>query len=344
MPTPPPIGSVLTPPGFTVISAQGTVILNWNISPLATLYYVNRSTDNITFTNIATTASLQYSDTSAIIGTIYYYQVQASNGSFSSVPTPSYSGQALNPGQTTLGNLRLEAQQRCNKEYSQFYTTQEWNSMISQSYKELYDIIIQKFGDDYYMKTPYTYTTSGVIDPNYQAQVFPLPGDFYKLFLCEVALNANDPNSWVTLRQYQRIQQNLWNFPNVYTFYGITNLRYRLTGTQLQIVPIASAGQTIRIWYAPRPNQLIYDTDTIDGISGWEEYIIVDACCKAMVKEESLETALGFNQQKQALLKRIEEVAENRNIAEPQTVSDSKTRNFAWTDSSGEFGGGSGMW
>ncbi len=333
----PPIGNVVTPTQFLVMSAQGQVVLSWNASPLVTGYYVNRSTDNITFTNIGLTAGLTYSDLTAVIGTIYYYQVQATNGTNTSSPTPSLSGQALNPGQTTVGNIRLEAQQRADLIYADNITTQEWNSMISQSYKELYDIILQKFGNDYFIAPPYTYTTTGQIDPTYQAQVFPLPPDFYKLMRCEVALNPYDPNSWVTLRQFSAIQANLWNYPNVYTFYGITNLRYRLWGSQLQIVPIASANQTIRIWYSPKPNQLINDTDTLDAISGWEEYIVADVCLKAMTKRE--EDGSVYMAQKGALLKRIEEAAENRNVGEPQIVSDSRRRNFAWTEDGGNMGG-----
>jgi FKBP-type peptidyl-prolyl cis-trans isomerase 2 len=111
-----------------------------------------------------------------------------------------------------------------------------------------------------------------------------------------------------------------------------------LWGSNLIIVPIPSAGQTIRILYSPKPNQLLNDTDTVDAISGWEEYIVVDACIKALVKEESDPSA--FMMQKQGLLKRIEEAAENRNVGEPQTVSDSKLRNFAWSDDT--WGGGNG--
>ena len=329
-----PTGNVLTPPGFQTFSYQGQVLLTWNQAPLATGYAILRSTDNVTFSPIGSTASLSYNDTTGLVGVVYYYQIQASQVIATvltySLPTVSLSGQSLNPGQTTLGNLRLEAQQRINKENSLFYTTQEWNSMLSQSYKELYDILLQKFGNDYYLANPYVYTTTGTIDPVTQQSTYSLPADFYKLMRCEVALNPGDPNSWVTLRQYDAIQANLWNYPNVYTFYGITNLRYRLWGTNLSIVPIPSAGQTIRILYSPRPNQLINDTDTVDMTSGWEEYIVVDSCIKALAKEES--DPRVFVLQKEALMKRIEEAAENRNVGEPQTVSDSKMRNFAWSD------------
>jgi hypothetical protein len=248
----------------------------------------------------------------------------------------------LNPGQTTLGSMRTQIRQRCDFVNNNFITDQEFNSYINASRFELYDILCQKFGDDYYVATPYTYTTSGKVSALTNASTYPLPGDFYKGLGVEVALNPQDPNSWVSLRKFEFIQRNLWNFPNVYTFYGITNLRYRFNGTNLLIVPIPSAGQTIRLWYAPRLNYLLNDTDVFDGVSGWEEYIIVDCCIKALAKEES--DASVFMAQKAALLQRIEEAAANRDIGEPETVSDSKRRNFAWGDPGENGSGNSSGW
>jgi len=339
----PSIGNVITPSNFLVLSAQGQVLLSWNAVPLTNIFYINRSIDNVTFTNIASTASVQYSDSSAVAGTIYYYTIQSGNGTNSSPPTYSLSGQSLLPGQTTVGNLRLECQQRVDRVNFDNITVQEWNSMISQSYKELYDIIIQKFGCDYYIAPPVSYLTTGQVDPVTGAQTFPLPADFYKLMRCEVALNPSDPNSWITLKQFEAIQANLWNYPNQFTFYGITNLHYRIWGDNLQIVPISQAGQTLRIWYSPKPNQLINDTDLLAAISGWEEYIVSDVCIKALVKTEELDTAAAFGQQKQALLMRIESAAQNRNVGEPQVVSDSRRRNFSWSEGIGSFDNG-GLW
>lgn len=332
MPAPSSPLAVLTPSGFSAVSAEGAVILSWNQTPLATQYVIRRSTDNVTFTDAATTSSLTYNDTTGTLNTIYYYAVQAANG------TPSYGNQtvsiaalSLKPGQTTAGNIILEAQQRCDKVNSNFYSPQELMSMCSQSRKELYDILVQKFGDDYYLATPYTYLTAN------QEQFYPLPNDFYKLLGVDVALNGGDPNSWVTLKEFSFIQRNLYNFPNVYTMYGITNLRYRLMGDQLEIVPVPSGGQTIQLWYAPRVSQLLNVTDIVDGVSGWEEYIVTDMCIKMLIKEES--PADAFMAQKMALLERINVAAENRNIGEPETVSDSRRRNFSWGDP-GDAGSG----
>lgn len=336
----PSIGNILAPSGFTASSAQGAVILNWDFTPLATIYYVNRSTDGSTYTTIAQTTELSYNDTTGTVGTVYYYTIQAATSTESSNPTSAKQAVGLKPGQTTLGNLRLEAQQRSDLIYSSNITTQEWNTYISNSYKWLYNLLLQKFGNDYFIANPYTYTTSGEIDPDTQAQTFPLPNDFYKLARVEVALNPQDPNSWITLKKFEAIQANLYNFPNVYTFYGITNLRYRLWGSNLQIVPIASAGQTIRIWYSPRPDQLISDTQIIDGFADYEELIIADVCIKALAKQE--QDVSVFAAQKVEMLKEIEEAAANRDVSLPETVSDARRRNFAWgdvDDSGGNYGG-----
>lgn len=338
--TPPSIGSVVTPAGFTALSAQGLVQLVWNQSPLATTYYVNRSIDNVTFTTIAQTSSLSYNDSTGILNTIYYYTVQAATSLASSQPTVSLAAQSLKPGQTTLGNLRTQAQQRTDLTYNTNITTQEWNQYLSDSYKWLYNLILQKFGNDYYVQIPFTYTTTGQVDPVWQANVYPLPNDFYKMLRVEVALNPADPNSWITLRKFEAINANLYNYPNQYTLFGITDLRYRIWGPNLQIVPIASAGQTLRIWYAPRPDQLINDTDIVDGLADYEELVVVDAGIKALAKQESDVTVLAA--QKMEMIKDINDAAENRDIGSPETVSDIRRRNFAWGGDEGDGGSGWG--
>lgn len=324
----PTVGNVQTPPGSQIQSAQGQVILSWDQAPLATTYYVNRSDDNVTFAPIAQTSSLLYSDTTGDVETIYYYSVQAATALASSLATTALAGVSLKPGQTTLGNMKAEAKNRTDLYYSSNISEQEWNTYISNSYKWLYNLILQKFGNDYFIALPYTYTTSGAIDADTQVQTFPLPNDFYKLMRVEIALNPSDPNSWITLRKFEAIQANLWNFPNVYTFYGITNLRYRLWGGNLQIVPIATAGQTIRIWYSPRPDQLILDTDIVDGFADYEELIVVDACIKVLAKQE--QDISIYAAQKALMLSQIEEAAENRDVGSPETVSDSRRANFSW--------------
>jgi hypothetical protein len=69
--------------------------------------------------------------------------------------------------------------------------------------------------------------------------------------------------------------------------------------------------------------QLLQDADlTISGISGWLEYVIVDAAIKALTKEESDTSALKM--EKDALRQRIEESAMNKDAGQPDTISSTR--------------------
>ena len=336
--TPPALGNVVQPYDFVAQSCQGLVALSWSPAPLATTYYISSSPDAITWTVIGQTPLTSYQDSSGTADVPTYYYVQAATATASSQPSNALLAMSLLPGQTTLGNLVLECRQRTNKENSTFYTDQEMNSMVSQSYKAFYDRLVTAYGEDYYVAQPYTWTTGQ------NQKLYPLPTDFYKQLLVEVALNPQDPNSYVTLREFNLIQKNLYNYPNQYTMWGVTNLRWRLSGSNLMIVPQTQGNQTLRMWYVPRPNQLINSTDLVDGIAGWEEFLICDVCIKMLGKEESA-TEL-FIAQRQEMADRLDEMSINRVLGEAQTVSDSKSRNFAWSGDGegGSWGGSGGGW
>lgn len=201
-------------------------------------------------------------------------------------------------GVYTLGEIRTMAQQRSDMVGSQFITTAEWNSYINASYFELWDLLVSKYGDDYKVNTPYTFTTDGI------TSLYALPSNFYKLLGVDVLLMGS--NFYVPIKSYNFGDRT----PNYY------------------IGEVPSAGQQVRLWYIPRMVELVVDADTVDGISGWSEYIVVDVCIKALAKEESDTTV--FERQKAGLLARITEMAENRDAGNPLSVTDSQAQAYGW--------------
>src|SRR4051812_26999763 len=95
----------------------------------------------------------------------------------------------------TLGQLRLQAQQRSDMVNSNFVTTAEWNYFISDSYKELYDILVSKMVDQY-TKDPLTFTIAA------GASSYTLPSDFYKLRGLDLAAGAASGNVWIPLHPF----------------------------------------------------------------------------------------------------------------------------------------------
>lgn len=238
----------------------------------------------------------------------------------------------------TLLQLRTLSKQRADMEKSKFITDDEWDSYVNDSLKELYDLVIQKYGDDYYVNSV-QFTTDGSSDTyalpngtNYSAAT-----PFYKFLGLDLQL-GNQQDSWVTIRNFSFQERNRYAVPNFQSFYGITNLRYRLQGGNLWLTPIPMSGQTMRLWYVPRSITLVEDTDSCDCFGGWGEYVTIDAAIKALIKQELDISQLAM--QKKAIIERLESVAENRDAGNPARVTDAAFTDMQWpSGGNGNFGG-----
>lgn len=340
------------PQNFTVQQANQQILIQWSLSTGADSYIVQRSQDNVTYTTIATVAGVplatQYLDTAVTLGTQYWYKVAAATGAAVSPYTTSQEAIPTPTGEMTLSGIRLAAKQRADRVNSNFVTDPEWRNYINQAMFELYDILITEYEDYYVAPIPAQFTVNGA-----QFQ-YPLPDGtitfnngldissppfiappFYKLLGVDLALN-NATNGYVTLNRYNFANRNQFVYPNTAsTIYGVFNLQYRVMGNNLQFIPTPSSGQQIRLWYIPRLQELLLDTDiTTTGISGWIEYVIVKAAYYALTKEESDTQSLVM--QLVALTDRITSTAANRDAGTPDRITDSRG------NSSNGYGNGNG--
>ena len=212
----------------------------------------------------------------------------------------------------TLLELRTRARERADQVNSTFISDAELTGYVNQGAYALFDILVSKYGDGYFAAST-TFTTDGV------NETFALAADFYKLLGVDLQTNGA-PNGWLTLRPFQMAERNRNWRPNAAPIVGFTSLRYRLLGDKIWLTPLPASGQTLRYFYVPRMVELSSDSDVLDGVSGWHEYVILDAAIKCLTKEESDPSALMA--ERAAIVKRIEEVASNRDEGAPPTVSD----------------------
>lgn len=212
----------------------------------------------------------------------------------------------------TLAEIRTQARQRSDMEFSQFITDEELTSYVNASIAELYDILVSRFEDYYILDTTET-VASG-------ADTIPLPTGFYKLKGLDFDIGGG---KYETVRPFQFVERNETFDPGFGTY---PRMRYRVLGTYIKLTPPEFAPGNYRVWYIPRFTPLANDTDTFDGINGWTEYVVVDCAIKMLNKEES--DSGPFVQQKQKLLDRIEAMAADRDAGAPQTIVDMSTINF----------------
>lgn len=333
------------PQNVILQTGNGQNLLTWDIVSGATGYPVYRSTDGVTFSLLATPTTNYYTDTAATVGTNYYYQVYASNTDGTSpvaTPYPASITPCL-PGQINLGYLRYQAQLRSDKLNSQYLTTDEWNFNINQSANELYDILVDKYGEDYFFAPPLETTLTG-------AAYYAVPnGSNYSAVPALYKLNGIDASVggiWVPMARANWSDRDKYNYlaGQSGALCSPYQMSYRQMGSNLFFFP-SNSNLTVRIWYVPMLTQMLADTDMLPfSISGWSEFVIVDAAMKAMIKEESFEKWNALAAIKVALMERIEITAANRDVGQPNTISNTRSTmgdpGFAgWGNGWGSFGG-----
>ena len=95
-----------TPNNFYLQTGNRVNYLSWDISTGATSYLIQRSTDGVNFTALATSLLNNYLDITVSVGIEYFYQVAASNGTVSPYTTP----QSIIPlpGSISVSNLGFD--------------------------------------------------------------------------------------------------------------------------------------------------------------------------------------------------------------------------------------------
>jgi hypothetical protein len=338
-------------PDITINNAVSAVSSNSSLQFIVTAL----ATPTVTPTSIQFTAFIPGTEGNGIqLSTgLSNTSVTPFSGGITGINSPLTSVQSEVPtgtGEMTLGQIRRAAQQRADLVNSGFVTTQEWNSYITQSAFELYDLLVVAY-QDYYLAPPALFLTNGndnsyalpdgirsFLQPNGNSFI---PKPFYKMNGVDVGLSNNN-NAWFTLQKFNWNDRNNFVYPQLNsTILGVFNMSYRVMGSNVEFIPVPSANQYVRLWYIPRMQQPLADNDILDGISGWTEYVIIDAAIKAMQKEESDCTVLGI--QKGDIIKRIEDASANRDTGSADTVTDNRSYGSRYGSGYGPGSGGGGL-
>jgi hypothetical protein len=308
--------------------------------PTVTSYVLQSSPDNVTWSPLTTIANnisnpalydtvlarFFYVDAGGITTT--WYRLASVNGVGQSLwSAPFEAAQSLPSvvgygGATTLAGIRLNAQREADMEADPHVSTDEWNAWINASRFELYDLLITRFGEDYYTARAQMTTDGNDYLPLPDGSLYGGAPPFYKSTLVE-ALTGAGVMTPVTLLQFNLREKNRYNFPLYATTAGFMLPRYRFVGDRIIFTPKPATGIVVQVWYAPKLAPLVNDTDGAEDWSGWLEYAVVDAAIKALGKQER--DASLLMSRKKDLKDRIELAAQNRNPGEPNTVSETNT-------------------
>ncbi len=199
----------------------------------------------------------------------------------------------------TLTELISRIRQRSDNEHtgSTFVTDAEITRLINISYAELYGHLIRWSMN--MAESLQTITGTGAANYN-------LATDFYSL----VAVFRVVGDQRVRLERHSS-RNRLGATPSG------DGSTYRIINSTIEFHPRPSGG-TYEVVYVPVCGQLSAGSDTLDGVLGWEEYVVLDCAIHVLDKEESETKYLRADRAQ--ILQRIQDEAAAAEMSESWVV------------------------
>lgn len=233
---------------------------------------------------------------------------------------------------TTLTAIIARCRERSDMVNSQFVTDTELTAWINLSGTELYDLLVGAYGNDYFLKSVTFNTVANKSSYTFASDISGA-SDFYKLRGMDIVLSGTYS---ITLKPFSLNQRGIFQNPVwAGTFYG-RSFSYRFDGAAIVLAPVPLGVATLRMWYTPVFTALVNGSDSLDGVDGWEAYIIADVCRMIMNKQQM--DASPFIAEKAALMERIKEMAEMRDSGEPMRITETSQESLAYFYGIGRWG------
>ena len=222
----------------------------------------------------------------------------------------------------TLAQLRLDARLYADQRpgsASSFITETELTRLVNGKVKELYDLLLEARGCEYYATEATIAIAAGT--PRYD-----LPANFYQL--SSVTLEWTDLDFellFPVTANRQRTPYQTWRLWSRYE-----PKAFRLRASQLEFLPTPTGDVTCRIQYAPTFTELSADGDTFDFINGWEKMVTLGVAIEMRaIEKRTANDLMGMYQEQRD---RIETLKTERDQETPKEVIDVTTmrRGRAW--------------
>ena len=217
----------------------------------------------------------------------------------------------------TAGTLRTRIRERADMESSSFVSDAEMLRYISASYTELYDQLVRSEPDRYRIEQTFTGDGSTTKFAVVATSTAPYYGTL------DVAYNT-DYGGRISLRRAHGAELNQFrsNQTGIAQVWAPVYNTTTPTTEKIELLPTPNSGDTYTHTYIVAPADLTTASDVVNGISGWEEYIVIDCAIKCRIKEESptgdLERALA------RFTDRLQIMRHNRAAAEAGRIIDSR--------------------
>lgn len=209
----------------------------------------------------------------------------------------------------TLLQLRDRIKQRTDNEYTDgFVTDGEIDALINLHYKELYELL--QLNGLHRVETEFAIAATGAVS-------YALPVDLFAVFAV-FRVESDGTRCYLTRHGHRTTPGP--NKSDAYTYRVVGGLR-------IEFNPTPATGNYV-VTYIPIPPDLTDDTDTLDGVLGWEEFVVIAASLDIATKEAVdpgmvglLAAQLGRQRARIVTAARNAEVTETQRVADVRGIS-----------------------
>jgi len=218
----------------------------------------------------------------------------------------------------SLTTLQTRVLQRANLEgATAFISTSELTDCINASIAEWYDLVrLSEWGGQYY-RSSVTFNTTG----NQSFYSFATIGapDFLSLLSIDVAIASN---MVLNARPYQEETRNMFRQYPVGGWFYTRPIFYQLQNEGINFIPTPQSSFAITINYVPVAPTLVNGTDTLNSVNWWDEWIVLDAAIKLLVKDGQLDIVPLLMGMRESQASRIRLAAPSRDQMQAEVVHD----------------------
>lgn len=196
-----------------------------------------------------------------------------------------------------------------------FISDTELTRLVNLKIRELYDLLVEARGGDYYANEATIAIVGGT-------SRYPLPLDFYQLLSVTLEWAAERFELvWPVGTMRQRVPLQNWRQWSEREPKG-----YKLRASQLEFLPVPTSAVTCRLQYVPAFVDLVADADAFDGINGWEKMAAVGVALEMLAIEKRSNGKLEQAYAEQ--LDRIATMKSERDAEVPKEVVDIGGRSY----------------
>jgi hypothetical protein len=125
---------------------------------------------------------------------------------------------------------------------------------------------------------------------------------------------------------YQEEQRNMFKLlPFVgWSFGAVQSVWYQIQGTNINFLPTPTAGYNVTVNYVPTAPILSAPYDTLNSVNGWEEYVVLDAAMKCLIKTGNTEMLAALQPYLAREQMRIEQAAALQDMNASEGVHESE--------------------